>query len=50
MRHLLTLIKYFILAEFYQDGLQVIISGEVKSTPQVGPCCTENFVITEISR
>ena len=38
--------------EFYQDGLQVTISGEVKSTPQVGPqpCCTENFVITKISR
>ena len=38
--------------EFYQDGLQVIISGEVKSTRQVGPqpCCTENFVITKISR
>jgi hypothetical protein len=36
--------------EFYQDGLQVIISGEVKSTPQAGPCCTENFVITKISR
>jgi len=37
---------------FYQEGLQVIISGEVKSTPQVGPgsCCTENFVITKISR
>lgn len=38
--------------EFYQDGLQVIISGEVKSTPQAGPgpCCTEKFVITKISR
>ena len=38
--------------EFYQDGLEVIISGEVKSTPQVEPgsCCTENFVITKISR
>jgi len=38
--------------EFYQDGLQVIISGEVKSMPQSGPgpCCTENFVITKISR
>jgi hypothetical protein len=38
--------------EFYQNDLQVIISGEVKSTPQVGPgpCCTENFVITKISR
>ena len=38
--------------EFYQDGLQVTISGEVKSTLQVGagPCCIENFVITQISR
>lgn len=36
--------------EFYQDGLPVIISGEVKSTPQGGPCCTVNFVITKISR
>lgn len=38
--------------EFYEDGLQVIISGEVKLTPQVGPgpCCTENFVITKITR
>jgi hypothetical protein len=36
--------------EFYQDGLQVIISGEVKSTLQSGSCCTENFVITKISR
>jgi len=36
--------------EFYQNELQVIISGEVKSTPQVGVCCTENFVITKISR
>lgn len=38
--------------EFYQNDLQVIISGEVKSTPQAGPgpCCLENFVITKISR
>ena len=38
--------------EFIQDGLQVVISGEVKSTPQsgFGPCCTENFVITKITR
>jgi hypothetical protein len=38
--------------EFYQNDLQVTISGEVKSTPQVGqgPCCTENFVITSITR
>jgi len=38
--------------EFYQNDLQVTISGEVKATPQIafGPCCTENFVITEITR
>lgn len=36
--------------EFYHDGLQVIVSGEVKSTPQSVPCCTENFFITKISR
>jgi hypothetical protein len=39
-------------AEFYQDGLQVTISGQVKFTPQTGPgpCCSENFIITKISR
>lgn len=38
--------------EFYEDGLAVIISGEVKSTATVAsePCCNENFVITKISR
>ncbi len=38
--------------EFYQNDLQVIISGEVKTTPQVMPvpCCTENFYITKITR
>lgn len=38
--------------EFYQNDLQVNISGEVKSTQQIGsaPCCAENFVIKEISR
>lgn len=36
--------------EFYQDGLKVIISGDVKSTPQAGPCCSENFFITKITR
>ena len=38
--------------EFYQHDLQVIVSGEVKVTPQTGsaPCCAENFVITKISR
>jgi hypothetical protein len=37
--------------EFVQNDLQVIISGDVKETPQgSGPCCTENFVITKITR
>jgi hypothetical protein len=37
---------------FYENDLRVIISGEVKATPQVGPgpCCSENFVITSITR
>lgn len=39
-------------AEFQVNNLQVTISGDVKSTLQGGPepCCTENFVITKISR
>ncbi len=38
--------------EFYQNDLKVVISGDVKSTLQggPGPCCTENFVITKITR
>jgi hypothetical protein len=38
--------------EFYQNDLQVVISGDVKSTLQSGPapCCNENFVITKITR
>jgi hypothetical protein len=38
--------------EFYENDLEVTISGEVKATPQTGlvPCCAENFVITKISR
>jgi hypothetical protein len=38
--------------EFYQNDLQVIISGDVKSTVQglAEPCCNENFVITKINR
>lgn len=38
--------------EFQVDNLQVTISGDVKATVQGGPepCCTENFVITKISR
>ena len=38
--------------EFQVDNLEVTISGDVKSTFQDGaePCCTENFVITKISK
>jgi hypothetical protein len=38
--------------EFQVDNLQVTISGDVKLTQQGGlePCCTDNFVITKISR
>ena len=38
--------------EFYQQDLQVTVSGEVKVTPHTTmvPCCAENFVITKISR
>jgi len=38
--------------EYKVDNLQVTISGDVKSKLQGGsePCCTENFVITKISR
>ena len=38
--------------EFYQHDLEVMISGEVKLTPQSGqgPCCFENFVLTKISK
>ena len=38
--------------EFYQNDLQVVISGDVKLTPRNinGPCCTENFVISKITR
>ena len=39
-------------ADYYQHDLQVIISGEVKSTPSTayGPCCMESFVITTIAK
>ena len=38
--------------EFQVNDLQVVVSGDVKLTTQVGlgPCCTENFVITKITR
>lgn len=36
---------------FIENNLQVIISGDVKATVQDSrPCCTENFVITKITR
>jgi hypothetical protein len=36
--------------KFQVNNLQVVISGNVKSTIRNGvePCCTENFVITKI--
>lgn len=39
-------------AAFKVDNLQVVISGEVKKTsPSPGvPCCTNNFVITSITK
>jgi hypothetical protein len=38
--------------EFQVDNLLVKISGDVKATAQggPGPCCIENFVITQITR
>ena len=38
--------------EFRVDNLQVTISGDVKATVQGGPapCCTDNFVISKITR
>ena len=38
--------------EFRVNGLDVIVSGEVKVTPDVAgePCCVSDIVITEISR
>lgn len=46
------LIPCNLASEFYEDGLTVTISGEVKQAPgtATGPCCTEYFVITSISR
>jgi hypothetical protein len=37
--------------DFIQNDLQVIVSGDVKATPQSsGTCCSENFVITKITK
>jgi hypothetical protein len=38
--------------QYQVNNLQVTISGDVKSTLQGGPepCCTENFVITKITK
>jgi hypothetical protein len=38
--------------EFYQNDLQVVISGDVKYTirKDSDPCCIENFVITKITK
>ncbi len=39
-------------AGFLQNNLAVTISGEVRTGVSLmgGPCCTQNFVITKISR
>ncbi len=36
--------------EFKVNNLPVIVSGLVKLTLQVGPCCIEDFIITKISK
>lgn len=36
--------------EFKIDGLAVIVSGNVKNTLPIGPCCVENFVIRKITK
>lgn len=38
--------------DFKQDGLRVIVSGDVKNLVQSpsGPCCLYNFFITHITR
>ena len=37
--------------DFYQNDLQVVVSGQVKAHPGTnGPCCTGNLYITKISR
>lgn len=37
--------------DFQINNLQVIVSGNVKATPQIGmPCCTNNFEITSIRK
>ena len=38
-------------SQYQINNLQVIISGDVKLTARdYGPCCTDNFVITKISK
>ena len=41
-----------LLLEFQSNNLQVKVSGMVKSTASDGsvPCCTQNFVITQITK
>ncbi len=37
--------------DYMQNDLNVIVSGDVKATAQgSGPCCSENFFITKITR
>jgi hypothetical protein len=42
----------YLSPEFMVDGLQVIVSGDVKETAinSSEPCCTDDFIITKISR
>jgi hypothetical protein len=36
--------------EFKVNGLRVIVSGEVKNSLPNYPCCTDNFIITKITK
>ena len=45
------LLPCFLSATYQVDNLKVIVSGEVKDpVNDGGPCCTENFQVTKISR
>ncbi|MEO8764426.1 MAG: hypothetical protein ABI416_09065 [Ginsengibacter sp.] len=36
--------------EFQVDTLEAVISGDVKTTTHQSICCTDNFIVTKISR
>ena len=46
------LIPCTLALDYYQDGLEVVISGDVKASvqPAMGPCCAEPIVLTSIHR